>query len=274
MSVQKLTTDEAKKIFIRYMPNLPKEVQVALKFTLSHWKIFKSIEDINNLESKITATEAKIFLASLPSLPTDDNNLDKVFIDRLNTATYALRNEPSIWLSSESLPHEIWRDVVNYGGLYKVSNFGRVKSFKYKREYILRQSTSRQGYLLITLYNDKNIKIGVHVLVAEAFLPNPQNKPVVHHKNDIKNDNFVWNLRWATYSENIKWAWESGARKYSPTTELHHNSKLTPEQVRYIRKYHIPRHHEFGASALARTFKVTKNVILNIVKHKSYRNVT
>ena len=123
------------------------------------------------------------------------------------------------------------------------------------------------------MYNKKPTKVGVHILVGTAFIPNPENKPIIHHQNDIKTDNCIWNLCWATYSENIQWAWESGARKFS-AGERNPNSKLTPEQVIYIRRVHIWRHPEFGARALAKQFNVTRKVIENVVKHKTYKNVT
>lgn len=111
---------------------------------------------------------------------------------------------------------EIWKDIEGYEGSYQVSNLGRVKSIervvKGKRtghkkieEHILTPPIVR-GYCRVTLANSgKNRKVfSVHRLVAIAFIPNPENKKTVNHKNGIRNDNRLENLEWATYSENCK----------------------------------------------------------------------
>jgi len=100
---------------------------------------------------------------------------------------------------------EEWRPVVGYEGGYEVSDWGRVRSLKYKRKRILYQYPSTAIYYLVALSkNGKVRRYGVHRLVAEAWIPNPQNKPQVDHINGCKTDNYVWNLRWTTQSENLR----------------------------------------------------------------------
>lgn len=107
---------------------------------------------------------------------------------------------------------EIWKPVVGFEGLYEVSNLGRVKSLsrKSKRgnhfitisEKILKFGSS-MGYPFVNLRKGGKVtSIKVHRLVAEAFIPNPENKREIDHINTIRTDNRVCNLRWATRSEN------------------------------------------------------------------------
>lgn len=104
---------------------------------------------------------------------------------------------------------EKWKDIPNYEGLYQISNFGRVKSFrkstKYRcqSEYILKPYVPQHGYEVVTLY-DKSTKhkFLVHRLVATAFLPNPDNLPQINHKDENKRNNNVTNLEWCTAEYN------------------------------------------------------------------------
>ena len=95
--------------------------------------------------------------------------------------------------------NEIWRPVVGYEGLYEVSNFGRVKSLgntlkcsRFKGIVtIMKQEVSNFGYYRVSLRKDRKYKHwGVHRLVAIAFLPNPDNLPIINHKDcNPKNNN-------------------------------------------------------------------------------------
>ena len=110
------TIDEAEKIFIRYLPELPKEVQAAVKFTLKLWKKSKFISN-QKPNDKMNSENAKIFLAGLPALPNNRKTCDENFIAKVDSAYYAIRADEAIWYSTEDLPHEIWRDVVDYEGI-------------------------------------------------------------------------------------------------------------------------------------------------------------
>lgn len=104
---------------------------------------------------------------------------------------------------------EVWKGIAGYDGLYQVSNFGRVKSLPrsghHRKDIILKPTVRENGYKTVYLYSlsGKKTQILVHRLVSTAFLPNPDNKECVNHKNGNKSDNRVENLEWATTSENM-----------------------------------------------------------------------
>lgn len=105
---------------------------------------------------------------------------------------------------------EIWKDIEGYEGLYQISNLGRVKSLKrtdslgrLKKERINKPDLSTAGYPMITLYkNGKRSRKLIHRLIAIAFIPNPNNYPVVNHKDENPKNYSINNLEWCTYRYN------------------------------------------------------------------------
>lgn len=132
------------------------------------------------------------------------------------------------------MDQEVWKDVIGFEGLYKVNNVGLIKSLKrvsgkYRptkiKERILKNLKSNSGYHYVTPNRDsKKYTLRVHRLVAEAFIPNPNNKPFVNHINGIKTDNHVENLEWVTSSENNYHAYKIGL-KVGCKKLKHHNLK-------------------------------------------------
>lgn len=98
---------------------------------------------------------------------------------------------------------EIWKPVVGYEDRYLVSNLGNVKSLYYNK--LVKQTLTKHGYYTIGLYkHQKCFLTFVHRLVAQAFIPNPNNLPQINHKDEVKTNNIVTNLEWcdAKYNTN------------------------------------------------------------------------
>ena len=108
------------------------------------------------------------------------------------------------------LPKRVWKDIPGYEGLYQVSNTGKVRSLNYRRtgkKQILKQYINNTGYKRVALRKNNKVKwYLVHRLVAQAFIPNPHNYPIINHKDENPANNAVWNLEWCTMDYNIDYS--------------------------------------------------------------------
>lgn len=98
---------------------------------------------------------------------------------------------------------ELWADVAGYEGIYEISTKGRIRSWAYGTPRILKHGQHRNGYHFLKLYkNGFSTYYSVHRLVAKTFIPNPENKPQVNHKDGDVHNNTIENLEWCTSQEN------------------------------------------------------------------------
>lgn len=132
------------------------------------------------------------------------------------------------------MKEELWKPVLGYEGFYEVSNLGRVRSLnrptknrnKLAKGRILKGKISSNGYPTVHLsLNGIANWIHIHRLVALAFIPNPDNLPMINHLNEIKTDNRVENLEWCTALHNNNW----GTRTIrSSLSKINHPKRSMP----------------------------------------------
>lgn len=174
------------------------------------------------------------------------------------------------------MKNEIWKDIKGYEKLYQVSNIGRVKSLpkisrrNYLQKEIILNANKANGYVRVTLYkNNQSKAYSIHRLVAEAFIPNPENKRTVNHKNGIKIDNGEENLEWNTYKENVQHSYDNGFQ-IPLCGEFNGAAKLTEKQVEEIRVKYIP--FKYSMSKLANEYSVGVTTIFHIIRYETYEN--
>lgn len=171
---------------------------------------------------------------------------------------------------------ERWRTLIYHEDVYdrfEVSDCGKIRNVKTGTIY--KTYENHNGYLqvCVSLGSRKNKKVfRINIAVACTFIPNPENKPEVNHKDGNKLNNNVSNLEWVTSSENMKHAYSNGLQK--PLTGLDSpHAKLSEEDVRFIRNNYIPRDSMYGARALGRMFNMSHTNILRAINKETYNDI-
>lgn len=182
------------------------------------------------------------------------------------------KNHPN---TGESIEEE-WSSIEGYNGLYEVSNYGRVRSWKNNRWgksdsfRILKQTLNSKGYPRVTLTRPGlHRTYGTHRLVGHYFVPNSDNKPCINHKDGDKENPFFLNLEWCTRRENNRHARRSGLMEQRG--ENSPNAKLTKQEVLKIRSLYGAGEHSM--TDLGKTFGVSRTSIGKIINRKSWKHI-
>lgn len=190
-------------------------------------------------------------------------------------------------ISIDNLLGEIWKDVVNYEGLYQVSNLGRIKTLDrikefpngikhiVRRESLMKLKLTQFGYLTVKLYKHsvgKSKDYFVHKLVLMMFSPNPENKLEGNHKNGIKTDNTLGNLEWCTRAENNRHAIDTGLLVAHKGSKVY-NAKFTEEKIALIRRFYR-RFPKTKQRDFAKRTEICYKQLNQILKNSIWKHVT
>lgn len=177
---------------------------------------------------------------------------------------------------------EEWRDVVGFESRYEVSSFGNLRSKSYLKHAanmggpISFWTVARpikycvsDGYAQVVLSENKVRKTTrIHILVAQAFLPNPLDLPQVNHGDSNRLNNRLWNLEWVTAKYNVQHSYDSGFN--SNEGELHPRAVLTDDLVREIRAM-------YGAGTrvvnISKTLGLNRSTVSKVVNNKNWSHV-
>lgn len=221
--------------------------------------------------------QENLYISAYKNGPNWCGNTDPSLTTQPNTEAVMAKEKVR---NSTALEKEIWKAIPDTKGFYEVSNKGRVRSWhnntntpgKREKPRILKQDNSaKHGYSTVCLRNNgKRWTALVHRLVAEAFLPNPENKPQVNHKNGCKTKNWASNLEWVTRSENQQHGHENGLMN-PPKGKEHWNTELTENDVLDIRAAYAT--GWFTQKEIAECYDMCRAAITNIINRKTWRHV-
>ena len=233
MRLRNAGTDHRK--FMRMLP-----VHVTITAPLYWWSEFDTykVGTVANSTSKMHKMLAKPF-------EMNDFSFDKL---------PGYKNEVEQYIPDFDYDKEVWKEIAKTG--YKVSNLGRIR----RGDRILSGSYHSDGYIFITINGNQ---IPIHRFVANAFIPNPENKPEVNHIDGNKMNNSASNLEWVNRSENMKHAVDHGLQPKGLST---YKGKFTDEQREKIKE--LWNSGKYSRSELAKTYGVSHTCINDIINNK------
>ena len=173
----------------------------------------------------------------------------------------------------------IWKEIPRFKGRYEASNTGLIRTIEHiasrtdgKRytaaQRVLKPAINHSGYYRFAVKDDGKLRsFYVARIIAETFIPNPENKQEVNHINGIKTDNNVGNLEWVSRNENVLHSFRTGLQK-PKRGELNGMAKLTLEQVRYIREQKRIGGRYWGRERIAKELGVSSAHVKDIANNK------
>lgn len=183
---------------------------------------------------------------------------------------------------------EMWMPIERTKGLYEVSDLGRVRSLDRFIEYthkgkpirrlqkgkVLSNSSEAEYQMVKIYYEDGHKYIRIHQLVANAFVDKAEGKNYVNHIDANKHNNRADNLEWVTQKENIAHAWEMGLCRGASTGEDNHNSKLTEDDVKWIRKNdRTTNGGKISREEMAKVLGVSGVTVTHIANRKTWKHI-
>ena len=172
---------------------------------------------------------------------------------------------------------ERWRSVEGLEGVYSISDRGRLRrdvtSSNSKAGFVLKPFPRKSGYCCYTVWHLGKMRTPlVHRMVAQAFIPNPDGKPHINHRDGNKSNNSLENLEWCTAKENVKHAMEvlgwNPKMGDHPKGEKHYKARLTQDQVDSIRARYLA-----GTAtqyAMAKEYGVSRKTVHSLIKGHSW----
>lgn len=161
-------------------------------------------------------------------------------------------------------------DIFGYESVYQIDKQGNI--YRKKTNKLLKINGYGEYYRIGLCLNGKQKYHSVHRLLAMAFIPNPESKPEVNHKDGNKKNNNLSNLEWVTKSENRKHAYDIGIQKSGTIGEKHWNSKLNKCSVKIIRL--VYNFDGITQKEIAKAFNVDRITIQNIIKGTRWKEAT
>jgi hypothetical protein len=169
---------------------------------------------------------------------------------------------------------ELWKWVPEFEGRYEVSSEGQIRSHLHGKLRYLKLCADPRGYIPVNLSepDGKRKRYWLHRLVAIVFIPNPQNRKEVNHKNGVKSDCRVANLEWVSRSQNIRHAYEQGLiTTIGQRGARNFNTKLTDAKVLEMRRLYAER--EMTQEEIGKLFGVTKLTAYRILNRLSWTHI-
>jgi len=170
------------------------------------------------------------------------------------------------------MDEEIWKDIEGYEGLYQISNLGRIKTISRQgtNTRFIKKDIRKDGYIQVHLTKNSKMKnFLLHRLIAQTFIPNPNNFKYINHKDGNKQNNDISNLEWCTSSQNIFHAYNAGLinrRKKVNQYDKNNNLINTFESVNEAsRVTHIDRSHIGACCRKANCYKTSGGYIWRYV---------